>query len=58
MTAAWALSATVLLASSLLMEHLGRRTLRALARLMGMLLIMMAVQMLMDALTGYLAGLG
>jgi multiple antibiotic resistance protein len=40
------------------MERLGPRTLRALARLMGMLLIMMAVQMLMDALSGYLQGLG
>lgn len=56
-TLAWALSATILLASGLLMERLGRRTLRALARLMGMLLIMMAVQMLMDALAGYLQGL-
>ncbi|MGE5153176.1 MAG: MarC family protein [Bdellovibrio bacteriovorus] len=55
---AWALSAVILLASGLLMERLGPRTLRALARLMGMLLIMMAVQMLMDALSGYLQGLG
>lgn len=54
---AWALSATILLASGLLMERLGQRTLRALTRLMGMLLTMMAVQMLMDALTGYLQGL-
>jgi multiple antibiotic resistance protein len=57
LTGAWALSAAILLASGLLMERLGRRTLRALARLMGMLLIMMAVQMLMDALAGYLEGL-
>jgi multiple antibiotic resistance protein len=57
-SAAWALSAAILLASGLLMERLGPRTLRALARLMGMLLIMMAVQMLMDALSGYLQGLG
>ena len=57
-TAAWALSTTILLASSLLMERLGRRTLRAMGRLMGMLLIMMAVQMLMDALTVYLEGVG
>lgn len=54
---AWALSATILLASGLLMERLGQRTLRALTRLMGMLLTMMAVQMLMDALTAYLQGL-
>lgn len=56
-TAAWALSASILLASGLLMERLGPRTLRALGRLMGMLLIMMAVQMLMDGLSGYLQGL-
>lgn len=58
LTAAWALSAIILVASGLLMEHLGRRTLRALARLMGMLLIMMAVQLLMDALTSYVRELG
>lgn len=57
-TAAWALSTLILLASGLLMGHLGPRTLRALARLMGMLLIMMSVQMLMDALTLYLQGIG
>jgi multiple antibiotic resistance protein len=58
LSAAWVLSAAILLASGLLMERLGPRTLRALGRLMGMLLIMMAVQMLMDALTGYLQSLG
>lgn len=57
MTTAWALSTLILLASGLLMERLGPRTLRALARLMGMLLIMMSVQMLMDALTLYLQGI-
>lgn len=56
-TAAWALSATILLASGLIMGRLGGRSLRAMTRLMGMLLIMMAVQMLMDAVTRYLQGL-
>lgn len=54
---AWLVSAAVLLGSGLLMEMLGRRTLRALVRLSGMLLIMMAVQMLMDGVTGYLGDL-
>jgi multiple antibiotic resistance protein len=53
LSAAWGLSAAILLASSLLMEKLGTRGLRALQRLTGMLLIMMAVQMLMDGVTAY-----
>jgi multiple antibiotic resistance protein len=57
LTLAWGFAALVLLASGFLMEMLGKRTLRALTRLMGMLLIMMSVQMLMDALTAYLAQL-
>jgi multiple antibiotic resistance protein len=51
---AWLVSATILLGSGLLMEMLGPRALRALVRLSGMLLIMMAVQMLMDGVTAYL----
>ena len=54
-TVAWGGSALILLASSLLVEVLGHRTLQALVRLSGMLLIMMAIQMLMDGITGYLA---
>jgi multiple antibiotic resistance protein len=57
LTLAWGFAALVLLASGLLMEMLGQRTLRALTRLTGMLLIMMSVQMLMDAMTAYLAQL-
>jgi multiple antibiotic resistance protein len=56
-TVAWLASALVLLGSGLLMEMLGQRTLRALVRLSGMLLIMMAVQMLMDGVALYLAAL-
>jgi hypothetical protein len=51
LTAAWLVSAAILLASGLLMEKLGPRALRALVRLTGMLLIMMAVQMLMDGVS-------
>jgi multiple antibiotic resistance protein len=54
---AWLASAVVLLGSGLLMEMLGQRTLRALVRLAGMLLIMMAVQMLMDGVALYLSAL-
>ncbi|SDW22975.1 MarC family protein [Thiocapsa roseopersicina] len=53
LTAAWCVSAAILLASGLLMEKLGPRALRALVRLTGMLLIMMAVQMLMDGVAVY-----
>jgi multiple antibiotic resistance protein len=55
LTAAWLVSAAILLASGLLMEKLGPRALRALVRLTGMLLIMMAVQMLMDGVAVYVA---
>jgi multiple antibiotic resistance protein len=51
---AWLASAAILVGSGLLMEMLGPRALRALVRLSGMLLIMMAVQMLMDGVTAYL----
>ena len=57
LTAAWVVSAAILLASGLLMEKLGPRVLRALVRLTGMLLIMMAVQMLMDGVTAYIGDL-
>lgn len=56
-TLAWTLCATILMASGLLVERLGPRTLRALARLTGMLLILMAVQMFMDGLTSYIESL-
>jgi multiple antibiotic resistance protein len=57
LTLAWGFSAVILLTSGLLMEMLGPRALRALVRLMGMLLIMMAVQMFMDAISAYIAQL-
>lgn len=57
LTMAWCFTALVLLASGLLMEMLGPRTLRALVRLTGMLLIMMAVQMFLDGVTAYVAEL-
>jgi multiple antibiotic resistance protein len=45
------------MASGALFEMLGRRTLRALVRLTGMLLIMISVQMLMDGVAAYIAAL-
>ncbi len=57
LSVAWLLCVAILLASGLLMERLGPRTLRAVARLTGMLLILMAVQMLMDGLTDYIVSL-
>ena len=42
---------------SLMMKWLGNKGLRALERLMGMLLIMLATQMMLDGLGEFLAGL-
>lgn len=55
LTLAWAATALVLVGSSYLLERLGRRALRAMEKLMGMLLIMMAVQMLLDGVSAWLA---
>ncbi|HKI75519.1 MAG TPA: YhgN family NAAT transporter [Pseudomonadales bacterium] len=49
-TVAWIATASILLASTPLHRILGRRGLTALERLMGMLLVMMSVQMMLDAL--------
>jgi multiple antibiotic resistance protein len=55
MTIAWAASAAILLASTFFYRVLRERGLMAMERLMGMLLVMVAVQMLMDGLTVVLA---
>jgi multiple antibiotic resistance protein len=55
LTVAWCATALVLVGSSFLLERLGRRALRAMEKLMGMLLIMMAVQMLLDGAAVWLA---
>ncbi len=52
---AWAASALILFASPLLLRLLGRRGLVAIERLMGMLLVAMAVQMFLDGVAAYLA---
>ncbi len=51
---AWAATAAILLASPLLYRLLGRRALAAIERLMGMLLVAISVQMLLDGLATYL----
>lgn len=51
---AWLASALILLASGLLQKLLGARGLVAVERLMGMLLVAMAVQMFLDGVRTYL----
>lgn len=53
-TIAWALSGSILLASTFFYRLLGQRGLIAVERLMGMLLVMVAVQMLMDGVRVFL----
>jgi|TARA_B110001469_G_scaffold87316_1_gene82791 multiple antibiotic resistance protein len=53
-TAAWLVSAIILLASRKLYVLLGERGLIAIERLMGMVLIIMAVQMLLEGTAEYL----
>ena len=55
LSAAWAISAVILIASTYLYEKLGARGARAIERLIGMLLIMMAVQMFLDGVKSYLS---
>ena len=52
---AWLASASILLASPLIMRFLGRKGTRALERLMGMLLVIIAVQMFLDGVSEYTA---
>lgn len=53
--AAWGITAIVLLCSPLLYRLLGQRGTLAVERLMGMLLIMIAVQMFLDGVAGFFA---
>ena len=55
---AWFGTALILLSSTYLYKVLGARVLVALERLMGMLLVAISVQMLMDGISAYLAGGG
>jgi len=53
-TIAWAASGAILLSSMLLYRALGERGLIAMERLMGMLLVMVAVQMLMNGIATFM----
>ena len=55
MTVAWALSGAILLASSFFYRLLRERGLIAMERLMGMVLVMLAVQMFMNGVKAFLA---
>lgn len=50
---AWALSAVILLSSPFFIRVFGKKGIRVLERLMGMLLIMVSVQMFMDGVAEY-----
>jgi multiple antibiotic resistance protein len=51
---AWLVNMIILASSPVLLKFLGQRGLRALERLMGMLLILVAVQMFLNGVTAYL----
>jgi len=51
---AWVATALILFSATSLYRLLGARALTAIERLMGMLLVAISVQMLLDGLTGYL----
>ena len=51
---AWGISFFILLSSGMILKVVGQKGLRAMAKLMGMLLIMMAVQMFLDGLQNYI----
>ncbi|MDH7454162.1 YhgN family NAAT transporter [Luteimonas composti] len=52
--AAWAATSAILFSATWLYRLLGARALTAIERLMGMLLVAISVQMLLDGLSGYL----
>src|SRR5690606_32018018 len=54
-TVAWAISGAILLSSTVVYRLLRERGLIAVERLMGMLLVMVAVQMFMDGVKAFLA---
>jgi small neutral amino acid transporter SnatA (MarC family) len=52
---AWGATAAILFSATYLYRWLGTRVLIAIERLMGMLLVALSVQMLLDGLAAYLA---
>jgi multiple antibiotic resistance protein len=55
MTIAWALTAAILIAAPFFYRILGERGLTAMERLMGMVLVMISVQMLLNGTSAFLA---
>lgn len=55
---AWAISATILMFSNFVLRALGQRGLNAVERLMGLLLVMIAVQMFLDGIVAYIEQTG
>lgn len=53
LTASWVVSAVILLFSNIFHRLLGERGLTAMERLMGMILVMIAIQMLLDGISHY-----
>ena len=53
---AWAATASILLASSFILRIVGRRGIHAIERLMGMILVMLAIQMVLEGVRAFLAG--
>ena len=51
---AWSANLVIVLSAVVLMRYLGKRTLIALERLMGMLLVTLSVQMFLDGVGRYL----
>lgn len=51
---AWAVSAAILMSCNLWYRILGQRGLKAIERLMGMILVSIAVQMLLNGISGYI----
>lgn len=56
MTVAWALTAAILIAAPFFYRILGERGLTAMERLMGMVLVMISVQMLLNGARAFLDG--
>jgi multiple antibiotic resistance protein len=56
MTVAWAVSGVILLSSTFFYRLLGERGLIAMERLMGMILVMVAVQMTMNGVRAFMQG--
>ena len=54
----WGITSVILLASPVLLKILGSRGLRAMERLMGMLLILLSIQMFLNGISQYLQDLG